>query len=103
MTTSLQDFLQAQLPACHFAAARTIPSKDPSRNPVEVTCSAPADLAGACGYPQGLCPHHGPFLSEEDRTEDTRDCLIRQTLELHEPARGALPCPSRVSPTAEAY
>jgi hypothetical protein len=82
MTTSLQDFLQAQLPACRFAAARTVPTKDPNLNPVQVTCSAPADLAAACGYPVGRCPHHGPFRSVEEREEDTRDCLIRQSLRL---------------------
>lgn len=77
-----QTFLQAQLPACRLASARPVPSQDPSRFPVVVTCHAPAHLAPACGYPQGICPHKGPFLSEEDRAEETCLCLIRQALGL---------------------
>jgi hypothetical protein len=80
--SDLQAFLMAQLPACRLASARLVPSPDPSRLLVEVTCSAPADLALPCGYPQGTCPHKGPFLSDEDRAEETSLCQIRQALRL---------------------
>ena len=80
--SELQTFLQAQLPACHLASARLAPCPDPTKTLVVVSCGAPAHLASACGYPHGICPHKGPFLSEEDRTEETCLCLIRQALGL---------------------
>lgn len=75
-----QPFLRAQLPGCRLASARLVPSPDPTTSLVVVSCDAPARLASACGYPQGVCPHKGPFLSEEDRAEETCLCLIRQAL-----------------------
>lgn len=77
-----QPFLQAQLPACPLASPRLVLSPDPSRSLVVVTCAAAADQASACGYPHGICPHKGPFLSDEDRAEETSLCLIRQALGL---------------------
>lgn len=74
--------LKTQLPACRFAAAEIVPTQDPARDQVLFTCSAPANLSAACGYPVGRCPHHGPYRSTEERAEDTSDCLIRQALGL---------------------
>lgn len=80
--SELQTFLLAQFPACPLASARLAPSQDPTVLDVEVTCRAPAHVASACGYPNGRCPHRGPYWSGEEREEETNLCLIRGALGL---------------------